>query len=244
MGSFYWQEYGGQILAKFGQDKKSDWQLSEFNSKGLNSEFSVLHQGKLFGTFILPMPGLHNALNATSIIALMHSLGFEQEKISTGLASFEGVKRRQQIRGEVNSITVIDDFAHHPTAVRKTVQALKMAWPERRLVIVFEPRTNSSRRSIFQEQYTAAFDHADAVIVREHVPLANVPEEEQFSSTRLVHALRQSGKNAHYFSDTDHILEFLSEFAAPGDVVAILSNGGFDNIHQRLLDKLGADAIQ
>ena len=166
------------------------------------------------------------------------------ESIKKGVASFEGVKRRQQIRGEVNAITVIDDFAHHPTAVRETVRALKLAWPDRRLVIVFEPRTNSSRRSIFQDQYTAAFDEADIVVVREHVPLDNVPADQQFSSKQLVEDLASTGKNAHYFSDTDQILGFLSELSLPGDVVAILSNGGFDNIHQRFLDILSADVIQ
>ena len=230
-------------VATYGQGKESDWQLADFKAKGLTAEFSVYYLGEIFGSFTLPMTGLHNGLNATAVIALMHSLGIDLESIRKGVASFEGVKRRQQIRGEVNSITVIDDFAHHPTAVRETVRALKMAWPERRLVIVFEPRTNSSRRSIFQDQYTAAFDEADVIVVREHVPLDTVPADQQFSSSQLVEDLASTGKNAHYFSDTDQILGFLSELALPGDVVAILSNGGFDNIHQRLLDILRANVI-
>lgn len=222
----------------YGLDEKSDWQLIDFKAKGLATTFSVMHRGERFGTFTLPMPGLHNGLNAIAVIALMHTLGIELEAIKKGIASFEGVKRRQQIRGEVNSITVIDDFAHHPTAVRETVHALKMAWPKRRLVIVFEPRTNSSRRSIFQNQYAAAFAHADVIVVREHVRLDNVPADQQFSSSRLVENLKAIGKKAFYFPDTDHILYFLKDFSRPGDIVAILSNGGFDNIHQRLLDML------
>jgi UDP-N-acetylmuramate: L-alanyl-gamma-D-glutamyl-meso-diaminopimelate ligase len=230
-------------VTTYGQDEKSDWQLTDFMTRGLAATFSVYRRGKFFGTFGLPMTGLHNGLNAIAVIALMDSLGFDLESIKKGIASFEGVKRRQQVRGEVNSITVIDDFAHHPTAVRETVHALKMAWPERRLVVVFEPRTNSSRRSLFQDQYAAAFNHADVVVIREHIPLDNVPADQQFSSARLVEHLSTSGTKAYYFSDTDHILDFLKDFACPGDVVAILSNGGFDNIHQRLLDMLSANAI-
>jgi len=231
-------------LTTYGQDAASDWRLVDFRSQGLTSAFSVHHRGEFFGSFSLPMPGRHNGMNAMAVIALLHELGFDRDAIKKGIVSFKGVKRRQQVRGEVNSITVIDDFAHHPTAVRETVQALKEAFPTRRLVIVFEPRTNSSRRSVFQEQYASSFDNADTVIVREHVPLDNVPSEMQFSSVRLVNDLIASGKDAHYFSDTDQILDFLVTFARPDDIVAVLSNGGFDNIHQRLLDMLAADAVK
>jgi UDP-N-acetylmuramate: L-alanyl-gamma-D-glutamyl-meso-diaminopimelate ligase len=228
----------------YGLDAGSEWQLADFTPQGLTAAFTVYCRGEFFGSFTLPMPGLHNGLNATAVIALMDSLGFDPDAITRGIASFGGVKRRQQVRGEVNSITVIDDFAHHPTAVRETVHALKMAWPQRRLVAVFEPRTNSSRRAVFQARYADAFAHADVVVVREHVPLDNVPADQQFSSARLVEDLAAAGKKAYYFADTDRILSFLGDFARPGDVVAILSNGGFDNIHQRLLDILAADVIQ
>ncbi|MCI5223391.1 MAG: UDP-N-acetylmuramate:L-alanyl-gamma-D-glutamyl-meso-diaminopimelate ligase, partial [Candidatus Electrothrix sp. AR4] len=141
-------------------------------------------------------------------------------------------------RGEVNGITVIDDFAHHPTAVRETVNALRLAWPERRLIIVFEPRTNSSRRAIFQQQYQGAFTGSDRVIVREIIPLADVPIEEQFSSRQLAGALNDQGIPAEYFPDTAAILTSLADQSRPGDVIAVLSNGGFDNIHDLLLDLL------
>lgn len=141
----------------------------------------------------------------------------------------------------MGGVTVIDDFAHHPTAVRETVTALRHAWPTSRLVIVFEPRTNSSRRAVFQEQYVSAFAGADLVVVREHIPLDNVAAHEQFSSRKLIADLRRRGCDAHYFPDTESILDFLRDTASAGDVVAILSNGGFDNIHSRLLALLGAD---
>jgi UDP-N-acetylmuramate: L-alanyl-gamma-D-glutamyl-meso-diaminopimelate ligase len=222
----------------YGTGADCRWRVSDFRAQGLHSAFSVHAGDALFGEFALPMPGLHNVLNATAVIALLHSLGLDQAEIAKGLTSFRGIKRRQQIRGEVNNITVIDDFAHHPTAVRETVRALKAAWPERRLVVVFEPRTNSSRRAVFQEQYADAFPQGELIVVREHVPLDSVPQDEQFSSARLVRDLRAAGKDAHYFASTDEILDFLAGSARPGDVMAILSNGGFDNIHERLLARL------
>lgn len=225
-------------VVRYGTGQDCQWRVSAFRAQGLRSSFTVHAGNTLFGEFTLPLPGLHNALNATAVIALLHKLGLDQEEIGRGLASFQGVKRRQQIRGEVNGITVIDDFAHHPTAVRETVRALKAAWPDRRLVVVFEPRTNSSRRAVFQEQYAGAFPHGELIVVREHVPLDSVPAEQQFSSARLVRDLRAGGKDAHYFGGTDEILDFLAGNTRPGDVVAILSNGGFDNIHERLLARL------
>ncbi|HEB51122.1 MAG TPA: UDP-N-acetylmuramate:L-alanyl-gamma-D-glutamyl-meso-diaminopimelate ligase [Desulfobulbus sp.] len=225
-------------VISYGTGDQCCWQLRDLEVEGLNSRFSVVRDGRLYGRFTLPMPGLHNGLNALAVIALMDHLGVGVETIGIGLASFEGVRRRQQVRGTAGGVTVIDDFAHHPTAVRETVRALRLAWPDRRLIVVFEPRTNSSRRAIFQDQYAGAFDGADLVVVREHVPLDNVPAGEQFSSSRLVRDLEAQGKQALYFPDTDAILDHLGAHCRQGDVVAILSNGGFDNIHQRLLSRL------
>lgn len=227
----------GQVIS-YGTGSQCCWQLRDVEVSGLSTRFSVYQQGKDFGRFSLPMPGIHNCLNALSVIALMDFCGVDKPAIEQGLSTFEGVKRRQQIRGEVNGITVIDDFAHHPTAVKETIKALKMAWPERRLIIVFEPRTNSSRRAIFQEQYAGAFSEADKVVIREIIPLDNLPREEQFSSQKLVASLARQGIQAKYFPDTDEIIDFLATETVSGDVIAVLSNGGFDNIHQRLLTRL------
>ncbi len=225
-------------LITYGVSEECKWQLRDLVVIGLTSTFSAYKDGALFGKFTLPMPGMHNCLNALAVIALMALVGIKPEAIKQGLASFEGVKRRQQIRGEVNGITIIDDFAHHPTAVRETIKALRLGWPDRRVIIVFEPRTNSSRRSVFQRQYADAFTGADKVIVREITPLANVPIEEQFSSKTLVDDLTGHGIKADYFPTTDAILDSLIEQTRPGDVIVVLSNGAFDNIHQRLLDRL------
>ena len=188
------------------------------------------------------MPGLHNALNALAVIALLDHLGFAFEAIIAGLVTFEGVKRRQQIRGVAGGVTVIDDFAHHPTAVRETLAALRQAWPEQRLIAVFEPRTNSSRRAVFQAEYAEAFGAADQVVLREHLPLDTIPLAEQFSSPQLAEDLRARGLQALSLPDTDAILDHLGAVCQSGDVVAILSNGGFDRIHERLLARLGQAA--
>ncbi len=227
-------------VLSYGSGDGCRYRLHDLKVSGLKSTFCVDRDGRELGRFTLPLPGLHNGLNATAVIALMDHLGFSVEAIGRGLAGFAGVKRRQQVRGEAGGITVIDDFAHHPTAVRETLRALRLAWPDQRLVTVFEPRTNSSRRAIFQQQYAHAFDAGDLIVVREHIPLTDVAAEDQFSSARLVQDLQARGLEAYYFPDTDTILDFLVDTCLPGDIVAVLSNGGFDNIHDRLLSRLAA----
>ncbi len=227
----------GPVIS-YGTGDNCRWHLRDLAVSGLASTFAAYKDGTLYGEFSLPMPGMHNGLNALAVIALMDHLGVRQDAIRQGLASFEGVKRRQQIRGEVDGITVLDDFAHHPTAVKETIKALHLGWPDRRLIIVFEPRTNSSRRAVFQQQYAGSFAGADMVVVREIVPLDTVPVEEQFSSQKLVASLADQEIAAEYFPDTDTILDFVVDQARPGDVIAILSNGGFDDIHERLLVRL------
>ncbi|MDH3328006.1 MAG: UDP-N-acetylmuramate:L-alanyl-gamma-D-glutamyl-meso-diaminopimelate ligase [Desulfobulbaceae bacterium] len=231
-------------IVSYGTGENCDWQVKDYTPGGLSATFKVEYNQQPYGTFTLPMPGIYNALNATSVIALLHHLGFEKEVIGRGLSSFQGVKRRQQVRGEVDGIMVIDDFAHHPTAVRETVNALKSAWPDRRLVVVFEPRTNSSRRSVFQDRYAQAFSRQDVILVREHIPLETVPADQQFSSRKLVDDLVEEGKSAYYFTDTQGILDYLEDYSETGDIIAILSNGGFDNIHERLLARLRRKSIK
>ena len=223
----------------YGMGADCAWRLTDLRARGLTIEFSVVHRGKPMGRCTLPMPGRHNGLNGLAVIALLHHLGFAFDAIVAGLATFEGVKRRQQVRGVVRGITVIDDFAHHPTAVRETLHALRLAWPKNRLIVAFEPRTNSSRRAIFQEEYARVFGDADRVLVREHVPLDGLPMSEQFSSARLAADLEEQGISAQSFPGTDAILAELDTFCHEGDVVVILSNGGFDGIHERLLAQLG-----
>ncbi|MCL2789153.1 MAG: UDP-N-acetylmuramate--L-alanine ligase [Desulfobulbus sp.] len=229
-------------IVGYGTGTDCEWQLTGLRARGLSIEFSVSHRGKPMGRCTLPMPGRHNGLNALAVIALLHHLGFAFDAIVAGLTTFEGVKRRQQVRGVARGITVIDDFAHHPTAVRETLHGLRLAWPGNRLIVVFEPRTNSSRRAVFQEKYTRVFGDADTVLVREHVPLDGMPMSEQFSSVRLAADLEKQGIPARSFPDTEAILAELGGLCRDGDIVVVLSNGGFDGIHERLLAQLGHPA--
>ena len=188
--------------------------------------------------FHLQVPGRHNLLNALAVIATADRLSIDPEAVSKALCSFQGVRRRQELRGTKKGVSVMDDFAHHPTAVRETVVAVRTAYPDKRLVAVFEPRTNSSMRDIFQQDYVRVFDAADLICVRQPPLLEKIPEDRRFSSRRLVEDLKGRGKDAHFFPDTDAILDFLTAEARSGDMILIMSNGGFDNIHQRLLDLL------
>lgn len=214
------------------------WMLGRQQTDNGTTTFQIYKEGEHWHTTEVKMTGRHNCLNSLAVTAVLHKIGISPETITKGLSTFAGVKRRQEVRGEVNGIVVIDDFAHHPTAVRETLAALKQGYPGRRLIAVFEPRTNSSRRAIFQQQYTSVFAAADITILREPIPLDGLDKEELFSSARLAADLQQRGQNAIAFDDTAKILDHLQQYSAAGDVIAVLSNGGFDNIHQRLLDRL------
>lgn len=221
----------------YGTGKANDWVLQEAKTFDGRSWFTVRYHDQE-NEFTIPLTGRHNCLNALSVIAALHDLGQDFSTINESLTSFGGVKRRQEIRGTIDGITVIDDFAHHPTSVRETLTGLKHGYPGRRLICVFEPRTNTSRRAIFQDAYAQAFADADLILLREPIPLTNVAKEEQFSSATLANELKKMHKDAGSFDNTDEILGELSTVLQPGDVVVILSNGGFDNIHERLLEYL------
>lgn len=225
-------------VLKYGKTENLDFSLADLDISCGTTSFSVLKNGTIFGKFKSVMPGLHNALNALAVIATMDTLGVAPEKIINSLPRFKGIKRRQEVRGTVDGVTIIDDFAHHPTAVRETLTALRAAYSGQRLTAVFEPRTNSSRRSVFQKTYVSSFDHADQILIKEPVALTNIPENERFSARKLASDLCDRGLDTHHFSTTEDILLFLKKNAVRGDVIAILSNGGFDNIHSRLIEML------
>lgn len=227
-----------QVLG-YGEGPGLAWTLTDLDVTPDGTAFTAHKDGMAFGQFKTRMPGRHNAMNTLAVIAVLEGLGFTADEIGGRLPRFPGVKRRQEVRGEIRGVTVIDDFAHHPTAVRETLAALRAAYPGRRLVAVFEPRTNSSRRRVFQDDYVLVFDQADEILIKEPVPLANLTEDRRFSAAQLIRDLQKRGCLATYFSDTDAIIASLALTARSGDVIAIMSNGGFDNIHSRLLHSLG-----
>ncbi len=233
------------MVQGYGLGPDNHWRLSDLQVHEQHSRFSIHQQGGDQGLTAhewdriqVALTGRHNSLNALAVTAVLHHLGLSPAEIDRGLRTFTGVKRRQEVRGKAAGVTVIDDFAHHPTAVRETLIALKAGYPGNRLVCIFEPRTNSSRRAIFQQDYVSAFDAADQVLIREPLPLENLLPEEQFSASQLALALGERQIDAGSFADTEAILMELDHCLRPGDVAAIFSNGGFDNIHTRLLSQL------
>ena len=225
-------------ILSYGRSPGLDWILADLELNPGGAHFTALKNGRQFGRFRCPMPGRHNAMNSLAVLAVLDQLGLPAADCAGYLTKFPGVCRRQEVRGEVNGVTVIDDFAHHPTAVRETLAALRAGYPGRRLRAVFEPRTNSSRRKVFQDIYPQVFNSADEIIVKEPIPLADLPKEERFSARQLIFDLQKLGYPAEYFSNTEDILAYLKSSTVSGDVIAIMSNGGFDNIHARLLDIL------
>jgi UDP-N-acetylmuramate: L-alanyl-gamma-D-glutamyl-meso-diaminopimelate ligase len=192
------------------------------------------------GEFLLPMSGYHNVENALGVYAAARALGLKADEIRDGFASFQGVKRRQEIRGEVGGVLVIDDFAHHPTAVRETIAAIRLRYPDRRLWAVFEPRSNTSRRNIHQIEYTTAFDGASLASIRIPEPHDKVPLDEQLDVARVCEALRAVGIEADASPDVAVLLDQVLAGARPGDVVLVMSNGAFGGFIPSLLAGLKA----
>ncbi len=222
-------------IERYGTGDGSHWRIGRTWAAPPWSGFEAMRNGQLFGHFEMKLIGNHNRLNALSAVAAAAHLGLSAEAIAAGLKTFSGVRRRQEIRGIENGVTVIDDFAHHPTAVRETVAAVRAFYPESRLIAVFEPRTNTSMRQVFQGVYPKCFNGADRICVRKPPLLKKIPEGQRFSSEKLVTDLRAEGFDAHYFEETDSIIDFIVADAEAGDIVLVMSNGGFDNIHERLL---------
>jgi UDP-N-acetylmuramate: L-alanyl-gamma-D-glutamyl-meso-diaminopimelate ligase len=184
------------------------------------------------------LSGRHNVGNVTAVIAAARLAGMPVERIREAIPGFGGVKRRQDIVAESGGVIVMDDFAHHPTAVLETVSGLRNFYPGRRIVAVFEPRTNSSRRKVFQEKYAGAFDSADLVCIKQPPGLDSIPEQERLDTRLLVAQICGRGKEAHFFEDTETLSGFILESARPGDLIVCMSNGSFDGLPQKLAEGL------
>ncbi len=224
--------------ATYGEHAGADWRLEQIAIEPPLTRFALSKYGRRYGAFETRMIGRHNLKNCIAAIAVADDLGVGAEDIARALPHFSGVRRRQEVRGEKRGILVLDDFAHHPTAVAETVAAVKAHFAEQRVVAVFEPRSNSSMRRVFQQRYATVFDRADRILIRKPSRLDKVPEGERLSSRQLVDDLRRRGRPATHFDDTDAIIADLVESSVSGDVILIMSNGGFDDIHARLLAAL------
>jgi UDP-N-acetylmuramate: L-alanyl-gamma-D-glutamyl-meso-diaminopimelate ligase len=191
---------------------------------------------RLFNTeFTLGMSGLFNVRNAAMAIAAAHFYQIPLPEIAAAVAKFEGVKRRQEVRGEVRGVTIIDDFGHHPTAMRETLHGLRHRYPQRRIWALFEPRSNTTRRAVFQKDLPAALALADGVFVAQVAALEQIPPSERLHPEQVVADIQAAGVPAFYEPDADAIVARLNPLLKPGDVVVVFSNGGFGGIHQKLL---------
>lgn len=190
--------------------------------------------------FRLPLAGEHNVRNALAVLACARYCGLSDDEIQAGFETFQGVRRRMEVRGEVAGVTVIDDFAHHPTAIAATLQAVREKCPQRRVWALFEPRSNTTRRSTFQEELTRALGQADVAAV---APIAR-PEllapEKRLNTDRIAAELRATNRQAVALGSVQDIVDYVLAESRPGDVLCVLSNGGFGGIHQKLLDGLAA----
>jgi UDP-N-acetylmuramate: L-alanyl-gamma-D-glutamyl-meso-diaminopimelate ligase len=205
--------------------------------------FDVFHKGERVERFESLLVGRHNVADCLAAIIVAFERGVSVREIQRGVASFAGVRRRQELRGIAGGVTVLDDYAHHPTAVRETLRALRKRFPKRRLIAVYEPRSATSRRKTFQNEFVDAFAHADEVVVGKLFDPGKIPVEDRFDPEKLALDLHRNGTKASYAPEVDAIVRQLAESAAPGDVVCVLSSGSFDGLHDKLLDAIG-DAMR
>ncbi len=221
----------------FGTGDGSDWQAHRLESGSAATRFAVTRQGVPFGVFEVPLLGAHNVRNALAAIAVGTEAGLSPERIAEALRLFLGVKRRLEVVGVAGGVTVLDDFAHHPTAVAETLAAVRAAHRDARVWALFEPRSASSCRRVFQDEFARAFEGADEVVIAP-VFRSTLPEPERLSTERLVDDLKRRGQSARQAASIDDIVDTLVRERRPGDLVVVMSNGAFGGIHQKLLQAL------
>ena len=229
---------GGRKVVSFGF-ARGDYTAKNIRATESGSEFEVHRAGKSPAKLRTQLIGDYNVKNALAAFALMETLGFDIAKVADAIASFRGVKRRQEIIGRPNDITIIEDFAHHPTAVTQTIQTIQARYPKSRVFSVFEPRSATSRRSVFQKDYAEALGVGHAVLLPPPFNQTNIPEDQRFSSEKLISDLKAKGVQAKLCASVDGIVAELKASARPGDVILVMSNGGFGGIYEKLLSQLG-----
>jgi UDP-N-acetylmuramate: L-alanyl-gamma-D-glutamyl-meso-diaminopimelate ligase len=216
-----------------------DWNAANIAVEGDGMRFDAFHRGEPQGHYWIPLAGDFNVRNALGALAVAEELAIPHDVVARAFATFKSVKRRLEIKGRARGVTVYDDFAHHPTAVRETLRAVRQRYPENRVWAVFEPRSQTCRRRIFEQDFIESFDVADEIVIARVFAASRLPEAELLSPERVVEGLERRGKPARTFDSAAEIAAFIASKAQAGDHVVIMSNGGFDNIHRKLLDALG-----
>jgi len=227
-------------VERYGFAETSEWRLRNLRHEDGLTRWEVWHAGALWAELEMSLAGEHNALNATAAAALAFGQGLSKEAICEAFATFKSVKRRLEVRAVVNGVTVIEDFAHHPTAIRETLRALRSVYPQSRLWAVLEPRSNTLRRKVLETELVASLGLADHVVLAGVYQQQRIPEHERLHPEDVVRALKAAGTPAELYADADAIVDAIAPRLEPGDVVAILSNGGFDGIYEKLPERLSA----
>ena len=233
------KQYAHCRVETFGLAEGSDWQAHDVAVSAESTRFGVRRGGASVGTFEIPLLGVYNVRNALAALAVGAAAGLTPDTMQAGLRAFKGVRRRLQHRGTASGVSVYDDFAHHPTAIGETLAGVRSAYPGRRIWAIFEPRSATSCRKVFHTDFAKALARADRVVLPA-VFRSSLPESERLSAESLVADLKTDGVDARYIPDVDDIVRTVAKDAREGDLVIIMSNGGFDNIHQKLLTALEA----
>ena len=227
-------------VERYGFHADSYWRLADLTQQQGQSKWRVFRDGAEWSEFTLPMAGEHNALNATAAAALASGQGVALEAIQEALRTFASVKRRLEVKAVIDGVTIIDDFAHHPTAIRETLRALRASHPGARLWAVLEPRSNTLRRNVFERELIEALGLADEIVLSGVFKQESIPEIERLHPESIVKGLKAAGHSAELHANADGIVEAIVPRLREGDVIAVLSNGGFDGIYEKLPAHLAA----
>ncbi len=227
-------------VERYGVGPRSQWQITNLRLESARTTWSVLHDGRDWADFEFPLAGEYNVWNATAAAALAAQCGIAKEEIAAALKTFKSVKRRLEVKAQVNGITIIDDFAHHPTAIAGTLKALRARYAGARLWAILEPRSNTLRRRVLQSDLVRSLAFADEVVVAAVFRSEAVPENERLELPALAAEIEQNGGRVRLLADADAIVETVAPEMRSGDVVAILSNGGFGGIYEKLPARLRA----
>ena len=227
-------------VVTYGFEAGNDWTAEEVALENDQMRFSVHFRGESYGEFLLNSTGRHNVLNALAALIVAQGRGIRSEDIQKALATFQSVKRRMDVKGEIDDILVVDDFAHHPTAIRATIEAARLRWPGRRLWAILEPRSNSMRRRVFQDSLPQSLALGDRIILGGVHRAALLSEDQRLDPETVTAAVRQLGKDARVLPGAEAIADFLAAEARPGDLLLVMSNGSFDGLCDKLLKRLSA----
>jgi UDP-N-acetylmuramate: L-alanyl-gamma-D-glutamyl-meso-diaminopimelate ligase len=230
-------------VIRYGFAEGNDWIATEVDSAGDGMTFALSQKGRFFGNFKLSATGHHNVLNAMAALIVAHGRGIPLAPIQKALETFRSVRRRMDVKGEIDGILIVDDFAHHPTAIRATIQAARLRWPERIIWAVLEPRSNSMRRKTFQDTLPESLALANHVILGGVHRAGQLNQELRLDPETVATTVRALGRDANVLPGADAITDFLAAEAKPNDLLLVMSNGSFDGLCEKLLKKLSTKRI-